>query len=169
MKLLFWLALLSASAAGLGSSTVAFAEPSAAPINFCNRTSDEVMVALGYYSSGVDDGVNHNVLTGPFVSRGWFSVKANQCQVFPNPFSARYMFWIATDRDVQHRPSEDAASSGRHMCITGTAFTFEDQNASSDACHTDPAALTKGQVAWVLPNKVDTEVDPNVNFTGYSY
>lgn len=169
MRLLLGLALLIASVAGLAISTAAFAEPNAAPMNFCNRTSDEVMVALGYYSSGVDDGANHNLLTGPFVSRGWFSVRANQCQVFPNPFNARYMFWIATDRNVQHPPVEDAASSGTHMCITGTTFTFEDQNVSSAACHTDPAALTKWQVAWVLPKKVDTEVDPNVNFTGYNY
>jgi uncharacterized membrane protein len=169
MKLLFGLALLIASVAGLSTSTVAFAEPNAAPLNFCNRTSDEVLVALGYHSSGVDDGPNHNILTGPFVSRGWFSVKANQCQVFPNPFDARYMFWIATDRDVTHRPVDDDADAETHMCVTGTSFTFEDQNASSAACHTDPAALTKWKVSWVRPNKVDTAVDPTVNFTGYSY
>lgn len=169
MKLIVWLALLIASVAGLAASTAALAEPSAAPMNFCNRTSDEVMVALGYYSSGVDDGANHNLLTGPFVSRGWFHVNPNQCQIFPNPFNARYMFWIPVDRAVLHPAVEDVASSGPHMCVTGTSFTFEDQNVSSAACHADPMALTKWQVVWVLPNKVDTEVDPNVNFTGYNH
>jgi uncharacterized membrane protein len=166
MKLLFWLILGIASAA-LVISTPAFATPSAAPLNFCNRTSNTVSVAVGYHSSGVDDGANHNILTGPFVSQGWWDVNPNQCHVFANPFDARYMFWFPLEphEPRSHRPLDELTSSGTHMCISGSRFTFEDQNVSIDACHGDHAATTSAGVRWVLPSRIDTEVDPNVNFT----
>jgi len=57
-----------------------------------------------------------------------------------------------------------------HRRIAGSPFTFEDQNFSMEACKKDPAATTPTSgVSWVLPAKVDTEVDPAVNFTGYNY
>jgi hypothetical protein len=55
------------------------------------------------------------------------------------------------------------------MCITGPHFTFEDQNVSFDTCHSDPAATTSAGAVWVRANKVDTELDPNVDFTSYNY
>src|SRR5690348_6984232 len=71
----------------------ALADPAAAPLTLCNRMSDHIRVAVGYFSSGVSD--TKNVLSGPFVSRGWWTVEPGQCQTFDNPFNARYMFWFA--------------------------------------------------------------------------
>jgi uncharacterized membrane protein len=141
----------------------AIAAPNAAPLYFCNRASVEVEVAVGYYSSGVDDGKNQNVLTGPFVSRGFWPVGVGRCQSFDNPFNARYMFWFALEHDTprSHPIIDDATAI--HMCASGKAFTFEDENVSQDACEKSPIRI------WVLPKKVDTAVDPNVNFTGDDY
>lgn len=170
VKTLLWSMFVILLTAVMVHAGPAIAAPPAAPLNFCNRTSAPVGVAYGYYSSGVDDGQNHNLLTGPFVSRGWSTVDGGQCQSFANPFSARYMFWfpIEPHQPRSHTVVEDSTGPGTHMCITGVGFTFEDQNVSIDACHKDPAA-TNGGVRWVLANKVDTEVDPNVSFTGYNY
>jgi uncharacterized membrane protein len=164
MKL--WFGLILSIALGGALSGPAFAAPSAAPLTFCNRTSSTVSVAIGYYSSGTDDGTNHNLLTGPFVSRGWWDVNPNQCQSFPNPFDARYMFWFPLEphEPRSHRPVDNVTSSGTHMCITGNGFTFEDQNVSIDACHADHLAGTPAGVRWVLAYKVDTAVDPTANF-----
>ena len=75
MRLLFWTMFAVLSAATLVTSVPATAEPPTAPLNFCNRTSEEVDVAVGYYSSGIHDEQSSNVLTGPFVTRGWWGVK----------------------------------------------------------------------------------------------
>lgn len=151
--------------------TPAVASPSAAPLNFCNGTSADVAVAWGYHSEGVNDGPNHNILTGPFVSTGWRTISPNQCQSLSNPFDARYMFWFAMAPRAadRHLISEDTTTSGTDMCISGAEFTFEDQNVSMDACHRDPAAATNAGTRWVLAHKVDTAVNPTVNFTGYDY
>ena len=170
MRLLFWTMFAVLSAATLVISVPAAAEPPTAPLNFCNRTSEEVDVAVGYYSSGIHDEQSSNVLTGPFVTRGWWGVSGGQCQSFANPFDARYMFWFPIQRTARtHIPVDDTANPARHMCISGASFTFEDQNVSIDTCHADPAATTSAGVRWVVGHKVDTEVDPNVSFTGYDY
>lgn len=106
------------------------------------------------------------MLTGPFVTQGWWHVSGGQCQSFANPFDARYMFWFPVAQT--RNPLDDTTNSGRHMCVSGKLFTFEEQNVSIDACHADPAATSAG-VRWVVGHRVDTEVDPNVNFTGYDY
>jgi uncharacterized membrane protein len=152
----------------------ACAQPVSAPLTFCNQTSFGVSVAAGYYSQGVNDPSDHSVLTGPLVSRGWWKVDPGQCVTLGNPFAARYMFWYAAgkgynDGDLATYALEEADLPGRmRFCIpdyftpgTGQgAFEFEDQNASHAACHAN------GRI-WVLVNKVDTAVDPTVNFRGH--
>jgi len=168
IRLLF--AVLTAFASAMPSPT--FAAATVGPLNFCNRTSAKVAVAAGYYSQGVRD--TRNMLTGPFVSRGWWFVEAGQCQSFANPFDARYMFWfpvrpenptsVPPDSNADFSPI-DTTNTAVHMCITSHSFTFEDENVSFYACHKDRAVHTR----WVVPHKVDTAVDPTVNFTGYDY
>ena len=48
-------------------------------------------IAVGYFSSGIND--KENLLSDRFVSRGWFNLRAGQCETLDNPFNARYMFW----------------------------------------------------------------------------
>jgi uncharacterized membrane protein len=172
MRPVSWLLLVMAATGMLIISAPAFAEPATAPLNFCNRTSNPVAVAVGYYSSGVND--TQNELTGPFVSRGWWTVNGGQCQSLANPFDARYMFWFAlppenpssVPPDTNADGSQiDAANPARHMCIRSMAFTFEDDNVSYGVCKKNNPTNSR----WVLAHKVDTEVDPDVNFTGYDY
>src|SRR5689334_16816836 len=68
---------------------------SSAPLTFCNKTDNKVFLAVGYHSPGVNDPADHSLLTGPFVSRGFFAVESGNCITEPNPFDARYMFWFA--------------------------------------------------------------------------
>lgn len=159
-------ALLSASAGG------ALADPAPSPLTVCNKMPSRALVAVGYFSSGVSD--TENTLSGPFVSRGWWPVHPGECHTFPNPFNARYMFWYAFDPDISSLGLNDndlvvmgmRILPGLHMCVTdyfhgdvARAFTHEDENVSKDTCDQVTNAL------WVLPNKVDTLIQSQVNIT----
>jgi uncharacterized membrane protein len=126
------------------------------PLVICNQTSDGLSVAIGYHSTGVNDTAGSNVLTGPFVSRGFWTVNPGKCQQFENPFSARYMFWWGISKSGKIFD----ASGSDHFCISANTFTFEDENASENACTHSP------DLHWVGVRVVDLIVDPTVNFTG---
>jgi uncharacterized membrane protein len=189
--------------------TSASAATSAA-LNFCNRTANPVNVAVGYYSAGVKDPADHSILTGPFVSRGYWTVMPTQCETFENPFGARYMFWFGWSNGfnehghtfngrghIDEMAQMRVKPSSYGFCVSNyygdvirqvPPFTFEDENASPSACepivHGEAldamnegealeamadaeAVLAKGvKPIWVSARKVDTSVDPNVNFTG---
>lgn len=163
-----------------------------APLTFCNKSPSLVSLSIGYFSPGVDDPKDKDILTGPFVSRGWWHLKPGACQSFENPFAVRYMFWFAvkTGFNTDYRSFElpVAAIDARkvHFCVTNyfadswPQFNFEDENASMARCYPDKnnpleAAgkpfqqqyYSKWKTLWVLPSKVDTWVDPTVNFDGY--
>jgi uncharacterized membrane protein len=178
-------------------AVVAPASASATALNFCNRTADPVNVAVGYYSPGVKDPPDHSILTGPLVSRGYWTVKPAQCQTFENPFGARYMFWFGWSNgfnehgqtfngrgqaseiaQMRVKPSADSFCVGNYWgpAHSVPSFTFEDENASANACEpvdegqasADASAVLVFGVKpiWVSARKVDTSVDPTVNFTG---
>jgi uncharacterized membrane protein len=142
---------------------IAATPSSAAPLNFCNNTSAQVAMFFGYYSIGVGDSANHDVLTGPFVSEGPWLVEANQCQEFHNPFDARYMFWFVIDPQNPQTP-DDYATPGQHMCVRGQHATFEDENVSADACHA--GSTPTSHAVWVAPHKIDIAVNPTVTYSG---
>lgn len=73
------------------------------------------------------------------------------------------MFWFAFEHLTPRRHPIVDDPAARHMCTAFKAFTFEDENASQNACETSPDHV------WVMAKKVDTAVDPNVNFTGDDY
>jgi uncharacterized membrane protein len=149
-----------------GANT-ASANPAASSLTLCNQMSDHVRIAVGYFTSGVND--SGNVLSGPFASRGWWRVEPGQCQTLDNPFNARYMFWFAFANGLND--DQAAIASARtdqklHFCITNyftaqvPGFTYEDENTSMAAC--DQA----GSTFWVVPRKVDTFIESSVNITG---
>jgi uncharacterized membrane protein len=164
------------------SSTAASAY-SSAPMNFCNKTSRTLILAYAYHSPGVSDPADHSILTGPFVSQGWRTVDAQKCTTVSNPFDARYIFWFSYSaaQSQSEADSKYSARKGMHdapslesICVTdffgrsGDAFTFEDENESVAACdHAGGSgAVGLGKTLWVATHKVDTWVDPTVNFTG---
>lgn len=145
----------------------------AANMTFCNRTSAQVGIAVGYYSSGVSTDASPNVLTGPFVSHGWWLIDPGSCDPVDNPFNARYMFWFGISKGLNDNyvnvQAMESSNSERHFCIPwyfGTdgkstkSFTLEDENRSLEACHAGASRL------WVVPHMVDIAVDPTVNYTG---
>lgn len=142
---------------------IAATPSAAAPLNFCNNSPAQVAVFIGYYSTGVGDSANHDVLTGPFVSEGPFLVDASQCQQFHNPFDARYMFWFTLDPQNPSTP-DDYTTPGQHMCVRGQHATFEDENVSADACH--GATIPNSHAVWVATHKIDIAVNPTVTYTG---
>ena len=171
----FWAALSGALMTVLFSPSAEAYQ--SAPLNFCNNTAAMWVLRVGYHSPGVNDSAN--VLTGPFVSRGWWLVAAGACQTFDNPFAARYMFWFATGKgynDKERPPSDwpaNAINTPNDFCVNDyleryyqnkpiPAFVFEAENASIDACK--PPG--KSDYIWVTPKIVDTWVSPNVSFTG---
>ncbi len=153
--------------------TLAHPHPSSAAgtmLQFCNKSSAPIEVVIGYHSSGVNDTPNSTVLTGPFVSRGWFVFAPGECGNLANPFSARYMFWWGHQAGTLNSGSTWDAFGDDHFCIADIYgpnhvdnFTFEDQNVSETACesgHVSP----NGANLWVGVRKVDLEVDPTVTF-----
>jgi uncharacterized membrane protein len=164
MKVLLGSIFAITTTCALVTSAPTLATPAAAPLNFCNSTSVQVAVFVGYYSTGAGDDANHDILTGPFVSEGPWVVDAGQCQEIHNPFDARYMFWFAVDAQSPHTP-DDLTDTGNHMCVRGEHFTFEDENVSADACHRVSTATS--HTVWVAPHKLDTVVNPTVTFTGW--
>lgn len=155
------------------SAGEAIAEPTASPLTLCNKMSSRAEVSIGYFSSGVSD--TEHMLSGPFVSEGWWHIDPGVCQTFPNPFSARYMFWYAFDYMVNNgvglNDNEtvvlyDRIKPGQHMCVTSyfrtdttRTFTYEDENVSKDTCDRATNSL------WIIPNKVDTLIQSQVDIT----
>jgi len=158
-------------------SSPAFAYESA-PLTFCNKTNVEVGLAVGYHSPGVNDPADHSLLTGPFVSRGWYNVMPGECKTAQNPFDARYMFWFAWSKEFNNDYDIlvlQRIGDGEHFCIAtyfgesgGQSFTYENENVSKDAC--DVAGGSRPDISsgtdWIKANSVDTWVDATVNFTG---
>lgn len=180
MKRLICSATVVAVALLFASAGEAFAEPAASPLTVCNQLPNRALVAVGYFSSGVSD--TANTLSGPFVSRGWWPVQPGECQTFPNPFNARYMFWYAFDTDIASLRLNDndlvvmgmRILPGVHMCVTDyfdtstiRAFTYEDENVSKAACDqaSGDGQQKDGNALWVIPNKVDTLIQSKVNIT----
>jgi uncharacterized membrane protein len=141
-------------------SPVSASAYSSQPLTFCNKSVLAASVAYGYYSPGVSDPADHSVLTGPFVSLGWWAVEPGACQTLTDPFDGRYIFWFAFDR----RFTADQAASASpalpdHFCMGEHKFTFEDENASAEAC-------TRSDGKWINVRKVDTWVNATVDFSG---
>ena len=157
-----WLLTLALVASGFGFSA-APASASGTPLHLCNHSEYRIDVAIGYHSSGPDD--TGNMLTGPFVSRGWFIIEPGNCISIDNPFAARYMYWTGFRKGAFLWDTADS-----HFCIpTGTPaprFTFERQNESEDAC---VSATPLGPTAnmWIATREVDVSVDPDVDFDGH--
>jgi uncharacterized membrane protein len=176
VKPTIWFAATAIAVGMLAISSAAHGQ-TAAPLTFCNATSAQVYIAVGYHSSGVNDAPGRNVLTGPFVSRGWWWVDPGTCETIDNPFKARYMFWFAISKgyndsapDVQ---AGETAESAAHFCVpwyfstngrTTRKFTFEDENESLTACHA--GGTTGSYRLWIVSHRVDIAVDPRVRFTG---
>ena len=153
---------------------------SSAPMTFCNKTNTQVGIAIGYHSPGISDPADHSVLTGPFVSRGWWTIAGGQCQTIDNPFGARYMFWFGmavgglnSDPSVvagmhNHSTPESFCTNDPFLQGAHNAFDFENENVSASACDAagGNAPATYGKTLWVTARRVDTWVDPTVNFTG---
>jgi uncharacterized membrane protein len=140
-----------------------------APLNFCNNSAERVTVAVGYHSPDAADPDDHSLLTGPYVSKGWYQIVAGTCQTIDNPFDARYMFWFAWSKSFHNTAASLGAPSGdpADFCVSDYLipgqlpdFTYEDENVSSEACHGKARR-------WLTSNKVDTWLNPNVDFTGY--
>jgi uncharacterized membrane protein len=152
------------------SAPQAIASASGTPMQFCNRSSAPVNIAVGYHSSGPNDTPNSNVLTGPFVSIGWWGIAAGACHSFDNPFSARYMFWYgftplnASPKLAWTANGIDFFCVANYLGTTAHAFTYEDENASQAACQS--RANQDGANIWESVRKVDLIVNPLVNFDG---
>jgi uncharacterized membrane protein len=149
-----------------------------ADMTICNQSPDQVSIAIGYHSPGVNDPKDHSLLTGPFVTRGWLKIDTGACHTFQNPFGARYMYWYPLKAHPDGSgvvAPVDAMKNPLAWCIqdywdSDQPFTFEIQNIKDE--HTpyfvnncspfggDP----KGY--WVIFSLVDTWVVPKANFTG---
>ncbi len=147
-----------------------------APLTFCNKTSVVVGVVVGYHSPGVNDPTDHSVLTGPYVSNGWFKVEPGACATLANPFSARYMFWYAASSEFNNVDINQIGLRDEHLpdsfCVTNyfrsglvPDFTFEDENVSPATCG-DVIGAPQGHNLWVHPKNADTWVNATVNFAG---
>jgi hypothetical protein len=140
------------------------------PLTICNQTPADLTVAAGYHSSGVNDVAGSRVLTGPFVSRGWWTIAPKKCTNVENPFNARYMFWFGVNRIGLNTGLLFWDTNGDHFCIpsllrpSGT-FTFEDENVSQAACEKGPVTINTANL-WANVRKVDVMVNPTVNFSG---
>jgi uncharacterized membrane protein len=160
---------------------------SSAPLTFCNKSPEKVILADGYHSPGVNDPKDGSVLTGPFVSEGWHEFAPGECQSITNPFGARYMFWFAVSWSKGGLNTDLATVAAMHntslqdsFCIGNyfrtwfdggplSEFTFEDENASTDACDVargNVILLANGKTLWVNGRDTDTWVNATVNFTG---
>jgi uncharacterized membrane protein len=160
---------------------------SSAPLTFCNKSPDKVILADGYHSPGVNDPKDRSILTGPFVSEGWHEFAPGECQSIANPFDARYMFWFAVSWRKGGLNTDLVAVAAMHnnalqdsFCIGNyfttwfdggpiSAFTFEDENASVAACDSargNVILVADGKTLWVNGHSTDTWVNPTVDFTG---
>ena len=169
MRISIFFAMVALTAAISVCADRAPAEPTASALTLCNRLSDKVNIAIGYYSSGIND--PGNVLTGPFVSRGWWTIESGQCRAFDNPFGARYMFWFGYQvSGLNDNPGKLLGSlqdSRPNFCVPDyfslsnvPAFTYEDENASFKACY------LQGMRYYVPVHKVDTFIETSAEITG---
>ena len=171
------IALLGAAMALLGPTSAS--AYSSQPLSFCNKTSVQVGITVGYHSPGINDPADHSVLTGPFVSKGWFHVNPRECATFANPFGARYMFWFGFSTDGKGLNTNRSAVIGGDgsrpkYCVTNhfnshanhmtPNFTYEIENESAAEC-VRAGGSTKDSL-WVTPRLVDTWVDATVDFNG---
>jgi uncharacterized membrane protein len=146
-----------------------------APLTLCNKTDVPLNTAIGYHTPGTNDGPDHNLLTGPFVTKGWEAIAPGACHTFENPFNARYMFWFGTSTKFNSdemqagnivKPSMDP----NLYCIPrfdhgAPPFVFEDENARVPPDQTDPCEAS-GKNMWADFRSVDTWVSSTINFTG---
>lgn len=147
--------------AAFGCSTTG-AKASGTPLHLCNHSEYRINVAVGYHSSGPDD--TGNMLTGPFVSRGWWVLEPGQCVSLDNPFSARYMYWTGYRQGAFLWDTADS-----YFCIPAgdppPRFTFERENESQDACVNAPPAGSRPNI-WLSTREVDVSVDPDADYNG---
>jgi len=160
-------------------ATFPLAVPAAADgtgLTICNKTAEILAVAVGYYTPGVNDPADHHVLTGPFVSQGWYAVAPTKCTTIANKFNVRYMFWFAYSKVLNNQDSGIqfalvgnpwTTSSDDRFCVTNyftsgkaKTFTYEDENAGLLQCNNDR------NNSWVPVRKVDTLVNAIVQFDG---
>jgi uncharacterized membrane protein len=143
------------------------------PLTICNQTTADLTVAAGYHSPGANDTSDSRVLTGPFVSHGWLVVAPGKCTTEENPFNARFMFWFGVNHIGLNTGILFWDTNGDHFCVPNIisgnipsgAFTFEDENASKEACEKGHFSQN-GPNWWVNVRSVDVMVNPTVNFTG---
>jgi uncharacterized membrane protein len=144
----------------------------APPMVICNQMTERIEIVHGYHTTGVNDTPGSNVLTGPFVSKGFQIIEPGKCATFDNPFNARYMFfWAASHTTIDnHTPFTSNSSDG--FCMPQIyrgpvvhSFTFEDENASPAAC---AASQFEGYAnVWVAARPVDVLVSPTVNLYAF--
>lgn len=137
---------------------------SGTPLHLCNHSEYRINIAVGYHSSGPGD--TGEILTGPFVSRGWWILEPGECVSLTNPFSARYMYWTGYRQGAFLWNDADS-----HFCVPSTIskpprFTFERQNESEDACVSSDPLSPNGPNQWLPTREVDVSVDPDVDFDG---
>jgi uncharacterized membrane protein len=177
MRALFH-AIVAMSALGALSllGTTPAAAYSSAPLVICNKSPELLQkVVIGYHSPGVNDPADHSLLTGPFVTRGFWKIAPGECTTFDNPFGARYMFWFIAS--YHYNGSIDGGglvpqADPNRWCVPNfynggptPAFTFEDENAKDPSGHSD-ACWKNGANFWALFHSVDTWVNPELDFTG---
>lgn len=156
-------ALIVLSALVFGGSPRAVA--SGTSMHMCNHSQSKIAVAAGYLSSGPDD--HDNILTGPFVSTGWWVLAAGECATISNPFAARYMYYTG----FVIGGGAFWSQGDWHFCAPSIyghsdAFTFESQNASQDACTASAAYGTGGANMWMPARQVDVEVNAEADYDG---
>ncbi len=174
-------AILAATSPLLGPSPARAAAPS---LSLCNKTAEKIRVAVGYFTSGVTDTANKEILTGPFVSNGYYYLEVGNCRTFDNPSNARYVFWFASGNALNANPITVGLmhSNGNdwkyNFCVRNyfvaneqemvPPFIYEDENASEAACDQAGGTLpgAAGHTLWVTANKVDLLVNGEVDFTG---
>jgi uncharacterized membrane protein len=172
------------AAFAVGVLTLLHAAPasaySSAPLTLCNKSPGMLTVAIGYHTPGVNDPADHSVLTGPFVTQGWWKLQPGACQTFENRFNARYMFWYGFSTQFNNTmfmviPSSTAeVMSSSWYCVPNyfhpsPGFTFEQENVKDDPTgrndHCEDATAD-GPRLWVKFRPVDTWVNPSIEFTG---
>jgi hypothetical protein len=134
-----------------------------ASLAFTSEQEGARRIAVGYHSPGAYD--TGTVLTGPFVSTGWFVFAPGECSTIDNPFSARYMYWTG----YRHGAYLIQDGGDSHFCMpsvrgTPPRFTFERQNESEDACVSSTPADSSGPNEWTATREVDVAVDADAEY-----
>jgi len=151
---------------GAVAATSSKAVAAGTSLTVCNQSSTEIDVAVGYHSSGPND--TSTLLTGPFVSVGWWVIPAGKCTSMANPFAARYMYWSGYLRGGDWLWT----AGDYHFCAphlggpSMPTYTFESQNASDDACTGATAYDSFGANTWIAAREVDVEVNATATYTG---